>query len=292
MRYRVRHLTVYEYGEPVLLSHHAAHMRPRQVYNQRYEKVRLTIRPAPAVLRDGQLDYFGNPTTFFTVQDSHSKLEIEAVFEVETSQSFGLQNLDGPAWEQVRDDLANSTAPHLEEAMDFLFPSPQVPALAAAATYAAASFPPGRPLAQAVLDLNSRIFADFAFDPVATSVGTPLATVFAQKRGVCQDFAHIGIACLRAMGLAARYVSGYIRTVAPAGKEKLVGADASHAWLSVFIPGWGWLDLDPTNNTTAGEDHVVVAWGRDYDDVSPIKGVVLGGGEHAVHVAVDVTEIG
>ncbi|MBR9971032.1 transglutaminase family protein [Magnetospirillum sulfuroxidans] len=292
MRYRVRHLTVYEYGEPVLLSHHAAHMRPRQVYNQRYEKVRLTIRPAPAVLRDGQLDYFGNPTTFFTVQDSHSKLEIEAVFEVETSQSFGLQNLDGPAWEQVRDDLANSAAPHLEEAMDFLFPSPQIPALDAAAAYAAASFPPGRPLAQAVLDLNARIFADFAFDPVATSVGTPLATVFAQKRGVCQDFAHIGIACLRAMGLAARYVSGYIRTVAPPGKEKLVGADASHAWLSVFIPGWGWLDLDPTNNTTAGEDHVVVAWGRDYDDVSPIKGVVLGGGEHAVHVAVDVTAIG
>ncbi|MBI2239379.1 MAG: transglutaminase family protein [Magnetospirillum gryphiswaldense] len=292
MRYRVRHLTTYEYGEPVMLSHHAAHMRPRQVHNQSYDKVRLSIRPLPAVLRDGQLDYFGNPTTFFTIQDSHSKLEIEASFEVETSASFGLANLDGPTWESVRDDLARGTQPNLEQAMDFLFPSPQVPLLAQARDYAAPSFPPGRPLAQAVLELNSRIFTDFAFDPVATSIGTPLATVFAERHGVCQDFAHAGIACLRAMGLAARYVSGYIRTIAPPGKEKLVGADASHAWLSVFIPGWGWLDLDPTNNTTAGEDHVVVAWGRDYDDVSPIKGVVLGGGEHVVHVAVDVTELG
>ncbi|AVM74519.1 transglutaminase family protein [Magnetospirillum gryphiswaldense] len=291
MKYRVRHLTVYEYGEAVLLSHHAAHLRPRQVYNQNYDKVRLTIRPSPAVLRDGQLDYFGNPTTFFTIQDSHSKLEIEASFEVETSPSFGLYNLDGPAWDQVRADLAAATAPHLEEAMDFLFPSPQVPLLDAAAHYAAPSFPPGRPLAQAVLDLNSRIFRDFTFDPVATSIGTPLSTVFAQRRGVCQDFAHAAIACLRAMGLAARYVSGYIRTIAPPGGQKLVGADASHAWASVFIPGWGWLDIDPTNNKPAGEDHVVVAWGRDYDDVSPIKGVVLGGGEHSIHVAVDVTEI-
>ena len=291
MRYRVRHLTTYEYGEAVMLSHHAAHMRPRQVHTQRYDKVRLTIRPSPAVLRDGQLDYFGNPTTFFTIQDSHSKLEIEASFEVVTSPSFGLANLDGPAWESVRADLAQG-APQLEEALDFLFPSPLVPMLAAAREYAAPSFAPGRPLAQAVRDLNARIFADFAFDPVATQVGTPLATVFAQRRGVCQDFAHVAIASLRAMGLAARYVSGYIRTVAPPGKEKLIGADASHAWASVFIPGWGWLDIDPTNDTTAGEDHVVVAWGRDYDDVSPIKGVVLGGGEHVVHVAVDVTELG
>lgn len=289
MRYRVRHLTVYDYGEPVLLSHHAAHLRPRQVFSQTYDKVRLTIRPNPAVLKDGQLDYFGNPTTFFTVQDSHSKLEIEASFEVETAPAPHC--LGGPAWDQVRADLAAGTLPVVAEAMDFLFPSPLVPALAEAAEYAAPSFPPGRPLPQAALDLTGRIFRDFTFDPVATHVGTPLATVFAQRRGVCQDFAHVGIACLRAMGLAARYVSGYIRTIAPPGKEKLVGADASHAWMSVFVPGWGWLDLDPTNDKPAGEDHVVVAWGRDYDDVSPIKGVVLGGGDHAVHVAVDVVEL-
>ena len=292
MRYRVRHLTIYEYGEPVLLSHHAAHMRPRVVPHQNYDKVRLSIRPLPAVLRDGQLDYFGNPTTFFTVQDSHSKLEIEASFEVETTPVLELSPLDGTTWEQVRDDLHAGTQPQVEEAMDFLFPSPQIPALPEAAAFAAPSFPPGRPLVQAVLDLNERIFHAFSFDPEATHVGTPLATVFAHKRGVCQDFAHVAIACLRAMGLAARYVSGYIRTIAPPGKEKLVGADASHAWASVFVPGWGWLDIDPTNNTTARQDHVVVAWGRDYDDVSPIKGVVLGGGEHSVHVAVDVTELG
>lgn len=292
MRYRVRHLTTYEYGEPVLLSHHAVHMRPRQVLNQNYDKVRLSIRPMPAVLRDGQLDYFGNPTTFFTVQESHSKLEIEASFEVETRPVLALAHLDGPSWEQVAADLAVGTDPRLEEAMDFLFPSSQVPALAEARAFAAPSFLPGRPLVQAVLDLNGRIFRDFTFDPVATQVGTPLTTVFAQQRGVCQDFAHAVIACLRAMGLAARYVSGYIRTIAPPGKEKLIGADASHAWASVFVPGWGWLDIDPTNDTIAGEDHVVVAWGRDYDDVSPIKGVVLGGGDHTVHVAVDVTELG
>lgn len=291
MRYRVRHLTTYEYGESVLLSHHAAHLRPRQVYNQRYDKVRLAIRPSPAVLRDGQLDYFGNPTTFFTIQDPHARLEIEASFEVETNAAFGLAHLDGPAWDEVRAELARGTAPQVEEAMDFLFPSPLVPLLPEARDFAAPSFPPGRPLAQAVLDLNARLFSEFAFDPVATHVGTPLATVFAQRRGVCQDFAHAAIACLRAMGLAARYVSGYIRTIAPPGKDKLVGADASHAWASVFIPGWGWLDIDPTNNKPAGEDHVVVAWGRDYDDVSPIKGVVLGGGDHVVHVAVDVTEL-
>ena len=291
MKYKVRHLTVYHYGEPVLLSHHAAHLRPRRVPGQHSDKVRLSIRPSPAVLRDGQMDYFGNPTTFFTVQDPHSQLEVEAVFEVETSAFPAPGGNDGPAWEQVRDDLARGTAAHVQEALDFLFPSPLVPALAEAAQYAAPSFPPGRPLVQAALDLNRRIHRDFVFDPVATNVGTPLVSVFAQRSGVCQDFAHAGIACLRAMGLAARYVSGYIRTIAPPGKGKLVGAGASHAGRSGVVPGWGWLDLDPTNDATAGEDDVVVAWGRDYDDVSPIKGVVLGGGEHAVQVAVDVVEL-
>ena len=136
-----------------------------------------------------------------------------------------------------------------------------------------------------------RIHKDFAFDPTATTVGTDIATVFEKRRGVCQDFAHATIACLRAMGLAARYVSGYIRTLPPPGKEKLIGADASHAWASVFLPGWGWLDIDPTNNSVCGEDHVSVAWGRDYDDVSPIRGVVLGGGNHQIDVAVDVFEL-
>lgn len=291
MIYRVRHLTRYDYSEPVLLSHHAAHLSPRITHGQRHRDVQLEISPAPAVLQNGKFDYFENPIAFFTIQDAHDRLSVKASFVVETSPPPALPQLDATSWDRVAAQLAAGTNPHVEGALDFLFPSYQVPMLAEAAAYAAPSFPPGRPLVEAVLELSARIHADLAFDAEATSVGTPLAHVFALRRGVCQDFAHVGIACLRAMGLAARYVSGYIRTLPPPGKVKLVGADASHAWLSVFIPGWGWLDVDPTNNTLAGEDHIVVAWGRDFDDVSPLKGVVLGGGDHEVHVGVDVSEL-
>jgi len=290
--FRVRHLTTYHYSEPVVLSHHAAHLRPRDWPGQRHHSATLTISPAPEVLRDERLDYFGNPTTFFTIQEAHDTLEVEAGFVVETAPALLLPQSGGPPWEQVRDGLAEGSGAEMESALDFLFPSTQVPLTGKATEYAEPSFTAGRPLIEAVQDLSRRIHADFAFDPVATMVGTPLAEVFDARRGVCQDFAHVGIACVRAMGLAARYVSGYIRTMPPPGKEKLVGADASHAWLAVFVPGWGWLDIDPTNNCTAGEDHIVVAWGRDYDDVSPIKGVVLGGGDHRVDVSVDVMEIG
>lgn len=291
MKFRVRHVTTYRYEDPVLLSHHAAHLSPREAVGQRHGDVRLRISPLPAVLQEGKLDYFGNPTTFFTIQDAHSKLVVDASFVVETSPQPALPHLDATAWDRVAADLGNGGKPQMAEAMDFLFPSYQVPYVAEARDYAAPSFTPGRALTEAVMDLTGRIHADFAFDPEATAVGTPLAQVFAERRGVCQDFAHLGIACIRAMGLAARYVSGYIRTMPPPGKPRLVGADASHAWLSVFLPGWGWLDVDPTNNKLAGEDHIVVAWGRDYDDVSPLKGVVLGGGHHEIDVGVDVTEI-
>ena len=292
MIFRVRHLTTYHYGEPVVLSHHAAHLQPRDSPGQRHHSATLEVAPAPEVMKEGQLDYFGNPVTFFTIQESHDTLEVEAGFVVETAPAQLLPQSGGPTWERVRADLAEPSGAEAEAALDFLFPSAQVPLIRAAAEFAEPSFVAGRPLCEAALDLSRRIHGEFAFDPVATLVGTPLAEVFKERRGVCQDFAHVGIACFRAMGLAARYVSGYIRTHAPPGKEKLVGADASHAWLAVFVPGWGWMDLDPTNDCAAGEDHIVVAWGRDYDDVSPIKGVVLGGGDHRVEVAVDVTEIG
>jgi transglutaminase-like putative cysteine protease len=280
MKFRVRHLTTYHYSDPVTLSHHAAHLRPRADTGQRHHSVDVQIRPFPAVLRDDGTDYFGNPTTFFTIQDPHTTLEVEASFTVETRPAPSLPGDGGGAWD--------CGGPLGGGEMDFVFASSQIPVLAEARAFALPSFAPGRPLVDAVLDLTRRIHSEFTFDPDATSVGIPLAEVFAEKKGVCQDYAHAGIACLRSMGLSARYVSGYIRTLPPPGKEKLEGADASHAWLSVYIPGWGWLDVDPTNNMTAGEDHVVVAWGRDYDDVSPIRGVVLGGGEHHVDVAVDV----
>jgi transglutaminase-like putative cysteine protease len=289
VRFRVRHLTTYHYTEPVQLSHHAAHLRPREIDGQRVSEVAVAIHPEPAVLHEG-VDYFANPTTFFTIQDSHSTLEIESSFVVETCQQPALPRIASPAWDAVRFDAWPRGRGLDEPVMDFVFASPQVPILAEATEYAAPSFTPGRPLTEALMDLVGRIHRDFAFDSKATSVGMPLLAVFQQRRGVCQDFAHVGVACLRAMGLAGRYVSGYIRTIAPPGREKLVGSDASHAWLSVYQPGWGWLDVDPTNNMAAGEDHIVVAWGRDYDDVSPVRGVVLGGGDHEVAVAVDVTE--
>lgn len=290
MRYRVRHVTTYHYGDPVLLSHHAAHLSPRICPGQSHRLARLDIEPPPAVRDDGKLDYFGNPITFFTIQDAHTNLTVDASFEVETSPPPALPQLDRTPWDAIAAELAAGVQPRVATALDFLFPSYQVPMLAEARAYAAPSFPPGRPLTEAAVDLCHRIHADLAFDPDATTVGTPLAQVFAHRRGVCQDFAHMMIACLRAMGLAARYVSGYIRTLPPPGKEKLVGADASHAWAAVFLPGWGWLDLDPTNDCLAGEDHITVAWGRDYDDVSPLRGVVLGGGHHQVSVGVDVAE--
>jgi transglutaminase-like putative cysteine protease len=291
VKYRVRHLTTYSYTDPVQLSHHAAHLRPREQPGQVIGEVALSIRPEPAVLHDGRVDYFGNPITFFTIQDPHRKLEIEAGFTVGNGMQGMVPEGESPAWDAVGVDFVNYRRSSLEDVLDFVFASPQVPALVEAEEFARPSFAPGRPLVEAVFDLSSRIHADFTFDAAATTVGTPLATVFDKRRGVCQDFAHVGIACLRSMGLAARYVSGYIRTFAPPGKEKLVGADASHAWISVFLPGWGWFGIDPTNGCAAGTDHIVVAWGRDYDDVSPLRGVVLGGGDHQVSVAVDVVEI-
>jgi transglutaminase-like putative cysteine protease len=288
VKYKVRHLTSYHYGEPVMVSHHAAHLRPRNAPGQTCRLASLKITPQPAVLNDQQTDYFGNVVTYFTIQEPHRVLQVESNFVVEMEATLPPPRGGGPAWDDVAAQLAAGGDPHMVEAMDFLFDSQRVPLLAEAKGYAAPSFTRGRPLAEAVIELTSRIHKDFEYDPSATSVSTPLEQVFVERKGVCQDFAHLQIACLRSMGLAARYVSGYIRTEAPPGKEKLVGADASHAWLAVFVPGWGWLELDPTNDTPAGTHHVVVAWGRDYDDVSPIKGVVLGGGEHQVGVQVDV----
>ncbi len=290
MKFRVRHLTEYSYSEPVRLSHHAAHLCPRTVSGQHFDHPKLRISPEPAVLGPQKPDYFGNPTVYFTIQDPHSTLSVEAEFHVETSPTPSLPHLDGTAWDKVSAELKRSTRGQTLAAQDFLYASPLVPILPEATEYALESFTPGRPLTEAVLELTKRINKDFAFDTSATKVGTSVATVFEDRRGVCQDFAHVTVACLRSIGLASRYVSGYIRTLPPPGKEKLIGADASHAWASVFVPGWGWLDIDPTNNAICGEEHITVAWGRDYDDVSPIRGVVLGGGNHRIKVAVDVFE--
>jgi transglutaminase-like putative cysteine protease len=285
MNYRVTHTTTYSYSEPVALCHNLVHLTPRESPRQARRHSRLTITPEPAVTWDGA-DYFGNPVTFFTIQEPHRQLTVTAVHVTQVSLAGSHDPAVSVPWEQARDRLRAEL-----DAYQFAFDSVYVKADAGLAEYAAPSFAPGLPLLDAVLDLTRRIHADFRYDPSATTVTTPLRDVLTARRGVCQDFAHLLIGCLRSLELASRYVSGYIRTAAPQGRDRLVGADASHAWVSVFCPGAGWVDVDPTNNLLVSADHVVLGWGRDYDDVSPIKGVILGGGKHTVTVGVDVVPL-
>jgi transglutaminase-like putative cysteine protease len=196
-----------------------------------------------------------------------------------------------PPWEKVREATARDVLDPDSQAGEFLFESPHVTTSPAFADYAAESFTTGRPLLEALLHFTARIFHDFRFDKRATTVATPVEEVFRKRRGVCQDFAHFGIACLRSIGLPARYVSGYLETLPPPGRPRLIGADASHAWFAVWCPGFGWIDADPTNNVLPADRHITLAWGRDFSDVSPLRGVVIGGGGHGLGVSVDVARI-
>lgn len=284
-RYEIIHATTYDYGHEVSVSHHVARLTPRQLERQAVEHYSLTIEPEPVSAFD-HADYFGNTVTFFTMFRPHARLSITArsVVEVEMPDAPG----DSPAWETVRDSLRLGTEQAHLEPYEFTLDSPMVAATPALAAYAGPSFEKDRPLIEAVADLTGRIHHDFTFDPTATTVATPLEAVFRNRRGVCQDFAHLEIACLRSLGLAARYVSGYLESIPPPGQPRLAGADASHAWVSVYCPRNGWVDVDPTNNLIPANRHIALAWGRDYSDVSPIRGVILGGGEHQWSVAVDV----
>ena len=320
VKYRVRHRSRYSYARQVQLSFHALHLRPRSMAHQEVLRASITTSPAPATLSEGA-DYFGNGLDLVTVTEPHLQLtvDLDAVVEV----AFPAPPSSTPAWEQVRDLLAGARGAELSAASEFTFPSAMATADEAIARYAAASFAPGREVLDGARELTARIHRDFAFDPEATSIGTPLAEAMRMRRGVCQDFAQIQIAGLRSLGLAARYVSGYIRNDrgggpglakgnpgeddpgggglaagngSPAGDSgevggehcEFVGADASHAWVSVYCPGAGWVDLDPTNDLVVRQSHVVLAWGRDYQDVSPISGILVGGGEHALDVEVAV----
>lgn len=287
MYYKVSHQSSYEYSEPVSLCQNLAHLTPRDTAEQRCLKTRLLIHPDPAVV-SSRVDYFGNLATFFTVQEPHQQLLVQVDHLVEVTPRPALEPAETPPWEEVRDGIAADRSAAGRDAFQFVFGSRFAEPSAELTRYAAASFPAGRPLLEAVIDLTRRIHRDFLYDPRATTVSTPLHEVFAHRRGVCQDFAHLEIACLRGLGLPARYISGYLATTPASGQPRLVGADASHAWVSVYVPTAGWIDVDPTNNQVPCERHVLLAWGRDFDDVSPIKGVILGGGEHQINVAVDV----
>jgi len=212
--------------------------------------------------------------------EASSELEVQAVAHPIFSEC--------PSWETVRDTVPSDHTPDGLDAYQFVFDSIRVSAKPDLADYARQSFPRERPLLEAVFDLTTRIYQDFRFDPKATEVTTPVETFFEKRRGVCQDFSHLQIACMRSLGLPARYVSGYLRTLPPPGKARLVGADASHAWSSAWCPGFGWVDFDPTNNCIPTDGHITLAWGRDYSDVSPIRGVLLGGAKHSLKVGVDV----
>jgi len=291
VRYEVTHNTSYEYDHEVSLAYHLMRLKPREEPRQRCLEHELRIEPLPA-LTGQRTDYFGNTAGFCTIEGPHKTLAVTARSLVEVWPAALPDLALTPAWESVRELCRGDRLTAAAEAEEFAFPSPLVPRSAAFAGYAATSFLPGRPLLQAVLDLTGRIHREFSFDPKATTVATPLEQVFKERRGVCQDFAHFQMACLRSLGLPVRYVSGYLETLPPPGRARLVGADASHAWLACYCPGHGWVDVDPTNNLLPSARHVTVAWGRDFNDVSPIRGVLTGGGAHSPKVSVDVRPVG
>lgn len=286
VRYRVRHSTAYDYGDEIQLAHHLLHLAPRPVGNQRIVAFRTDIAPPPSAITE-HIDFFGNPTTYLEMREPHGRLTVLTEMEVEIAEPARPSAAALP-WEAVRDLLADPRDGDARRASAYAYASSLVPIGEELSDYAAPSFPPGRALGEAALDLTRRIYDEFTFDPEATTISTPIAEVLRDRRGVCQDFAHLQIGCLRSLGIAARYVSGYLRTIPPPGRERLVGADVSHAWLSVWCGGEIWLDLDPTNGRSGSTDMIALAWGRDYDDVSPMRGVILGGSHQHLSVEVDV----
>lgn len=292
MLLHVTHSTRYDYTPPVETAQHLAHLKPMGTASQRLVSHALTISPTPAQSSESP-DVYGNTRAFFALESTHEELIVTAESVVETSHP-----LLSPAvardlpWEEVRERFRYVKDSSYDPAAEFVFPSRYVPRHDDFAAYARASFMAGRPAFDAAMDLTMRMFHDFTYDTDSTEISTPALEALAQRKGVCQDFAHIMIACLRTMGLPARYVSGYLLTQPPPGEPRLVGADASHAWVSVYLPGedgpGDWADFDPTNGRQPGEDYVTLAIGRDYSDVSPMRGVLHGGARHTLHVGVTV----
>ena len=268
MRYRITHKTDYQYSNPVAQSTHLVHLGPRDTKGQVVEKHDLHILPVPAIKREF-FDYFGNPAVHLSIDEDHTLLSIEAqsIISVDRDQSTAL-SISTASWESVRESMHD--AARMAEA-EFCCYSRFTKPTAEIAAWGARSFTPGRPLLDAVNDLTSRIFHDFDYDGTVTDASSPVTQVFELKGGVCQDFAHLQLACLRALGLPARYVSGYLRTYPPEGQPRLIGADASHAWISVWCPELGWIDFDPTNNKMIADEHVTLCIGRDFEDISPIS---------------------
>jgi transglutaminase-like putative cysteine protease len=290
--YRVVHRTHYTYESEVSASYGEAHLMPRETHNQQPYQATLTVDPFPEHYRERR-DFFGNRVAHFTVLENHRELTVTAtsVVDIRDRREI-LPRVGDLAWEDARDELRRDAAPESLDARQFVLASPAVGPTAAAVDYVGRSFAPGRPIVDALGELCNRFHTEFEFSPGATTVSTPVDEVLARRAGVCQDFAHLSMSGLRGLGLAVRYVSGYLETDPPPGEEKLVGADVSHAWVSVFVPHVGWVDMDPTNGQFVNNRYVTVAWGRDYSDVPPLKGVIYTEGEgQTLEVTVDVTTI-
>ncbi len=336
MIYRVSHLTEYVYRQPVSSSHHQLHLLPRAHKHQMNRWEELSVDPAPA-RQHHRLDYFGNRTTHVEILEPHRRLAVLSRSEIDISPRPAPVPNSSPPWETVRDRVRQDVTVDQLAAYEFSFASPYVQLSPGIVDFASKSFVPGRPIVDAAVDLMHRIHSEFVYDSTATNVSTPVDEVLAHRRGVCQDFAHLALSCLRVLGLPGRYVSGYLVTAVP-GQPRLIGGDASHAWFQVYCPGpreaqgqaqsstqgqgpwqgqspwqgqgpWqdqnqpqgqgapgqdqddNWIDLDPTNDVVPSDKHIMVACGRDFGDVTPLQGVILGGGRHTLRVMVDVAPL-
>ena len=288
MIYDIRHVTTYAYESPVSFARCSLRLEPKSGDGQQLVSHTVDIRPRPAD-RTARYDFFGTHTENVLIETAHRHLRIDSRSRVNVARHAPDRAAPSPAWETVRDVAFEATSLGPSSPIGYIFASPLVPVLAPATAYAAASFPPGGGVLAGAVDLMHRIRNQFKYDPKATVISTPLAEVFEKRRGVCQDFAHLMIAGLRGLGLPAAYVSGYLRTIPPPGQPRLQGADATHAWVSLWCgEGLGWIGFDPTNDLLIGNDHIVLAVGRDFSDVSPVDGIIVGSRKQKLGVAVDV----
>lgn len=288
MKYKITHSTKYQYTVPVSVCHNVVVLTPRESEWVRTIAHRLSVRPTPIVTAKRR-DWFGNLVQSFSIEESHRQLVITSTSRIDVQPRPIPQPDTTPSWTVVERGVSEQTSPDWFSEIPFVFDSPRIRRSPEFAAFARKSFPPRRPILAAALDLNHRLHTEFQYDKNATDVRTPTEEAFRKRKGVCQDFAHVAVACLRSLGIPARYVSGYLRTRPPEGEPRLIGADQSHAWVAVYCgPDVGWVDVDPTNDCLCRSDHIPIGWGRDYSDVVPIKGVFLGGGDPALTVSVDV----
>tara|TARA_R110002167_G_scaffold58959_7_gene166972 strand:- start:3104 stop:3982 length:879 start_codon:yes stop_codon:yes gene_type:complete len=292
MRYKVTHSTKYKYAARVTHCYNLANLIPKNTSRQKCLSSKIIVLPQ-AIHTNKRTDYFGNQSYHFEIQTAHTELLIKSESQIDIQETSTDLNLDlGMSYADALNYYHRAPSFDVIKAKEFIMDSPMIKTSEALADYARPSFSLSRPLNSCVAELTKRIFEDFTYTPGFTTIATPLSEVLEHKRGVCQDFAHLEIACLRAMGIPAKYVSGYMETLPPPGQEKLVGADATHAWIAYFSPEEGWIEFDPTNDVRASNKHIVTAEGRDYYDVTPVKGVIFGGGKRPIlEISVDVSRI-